>query len=71
MLSICVLPEKRGSGIASDLIKRFEQNGKQKGREFCVLTVKKDNKRGINFYDKHGYKMKLQKESVLSMIKKL
>lgn len=71
LLSICVLPDVQGSGISSDLINMFHKVGKSKGRDYCVLTVRTDNNRGINFYMKHGYKMTKRTKSKLSLIKEI
>lgn len=55
ILSICVLPEYRGSGLAKDLIIKFENQAKIAKRIMVTLTVKQKNKRGISFYIKNGY----------------
>lgn len=55
LLSICILPEYRGTGMSSALIEAFENVLRDQGREFIQLTVEMDNPRGISFYDKMGY----------------
>lgn len=56
ILSIAVLPQYRGSGLAADLIKEFEETAKLNGKGYCQLTVETGNTRGISFYEKMGYK---------------
>lgn len=55
LLSICVLPEFRGKGVANTLIKEYEKELLIQGRTVCILTVENNNKRGISFYKKNGY----------------
>ena len=55
LLSICVLPEYRGSGIAQQLIEKYHAVLKKSGRQVCILTVATDNGRGIAFYERNGY----------------
>ncbi len=69
LLSICVLPEKRGSGLAKDLIESYENIGKMMNREACVLTVRAENGRGIGFYEKNGYVVQKRTDDNISYIK--
>lgn len=55
ILSICVLPEYRGSGLAKNLIIKFENQAKIANRKMVTLTVRQKNERGIAFYIKNGY----------------
>ena len=55
LLSICVLSEYRGKGIANKLIDEYEKVLIEKNRLICTLTVADINGRGISFYEKHGY----------------
>lgn len=55
LLSICVLQEFRGTGIANDLICEYERVIKTLDRKLCVLSVDSNNSRGIHFYEKHGF----------------
>ena len=55
LLSICVLPQTRGSGAAQELISTYEKILREKGRKYCILTVAVDNPRAIRFYERNGY----------------
>ena len=55
LLSICVLPEQRGSGVAKDLVTEFENYLIEKDCKGCILSTNTDNERGIRFYLKCGY----------------
>ena len=55
LLSICVLSEYRGKGIANNLIDAYEKVLIENNRKICTLTVADINGRGISFYKKHGY----------------
>ena len=55
LLSICVLPDTRGSGAAQELISAYEAVLKEHGRKNCILTVAVDNPRAIRFYERNGY----------------
>lgn len=65
LLSICVLPEYRGTNIARDLVNAFISKAKIHDRKLCCLTVLNDNGRGIAFYEKLGFeKNKVDGESI-------
>ena len=55
LLSICVLPQTRGSGAAQELISTYENILQNRGRKYCILTVAVDNPRAIRFYERNGY----------------
>ena len=55
LLSICVLPQCRGNGMAQELINCYEDVLKEQKRKICILTVATDNGRGVHFYEKNGY----------------
>ena len=55
LLSICVLSNYRGCGIAQQLIEKFEEELRKKNRKICLLTVATNNGRGIRFYEKNGF----------------
>ena len=55
LLSVCVLPELRGSGAASMLIDRYMDAIAEKGRKLCVLGVLNNNARAIRFYEKKNF----------------
>lgn len=55
LLSVCVLPEYRGNGIAQELMQQFLKAMKDKGRKLCLLSVLSDNKRAISYYKRNGF----------------
>lgn len=55
LLSIGVLPETRGTGVAGKLIEAFREVGLERGLAYLGLTVQSDNTRAIAFYKKHGW----------------
>ena len=55
LLSICVLPQCRGNGMAQELITRYENVLKEQNRMICLLTVATNNERGVHFYERNGY----------------
>ena len=71
LLSICVLPEFRGSGIASNLIQEYQKVGALLRREYCVLTVKTNNDRAIAFYKKQGFVIRKRTNEKFSLIKRI
>lgn len=55
LLSICVLPELRGTDIADRLIESFQKACAAKGYNRLTLSVVEDNARAIAFYKKHQW----------------
>ena len=55
LLSICVLPDYKGAGIASRLIETFQKACAVKGYRRLTLSVLSDNSRAIAFYKKHRW----------------
>lgn len=55
LLSICVLKDKRGTGLSSLLVDEYEQVLQEQRRRVCVLSVLADNERAIRFYEKKGF----------------
>ena len=56
LLSICVLPDCEGTGVAGKLIESFQCACKAKGYERLTLSVLGDNGRAVAFYKKHGWR---------------
>lgn len=52
---IYVDPAYVRAGIGTELLKFFEQKGREKGCREFVIWVLEENTMGRNFYDKHGY----------------
>ena len=55
LLSICVLPEARGNGLAQQLMERYIEVMRRAGRKVCMLTVDIKNERAIRFYIRNGF----------------
>ena len=55
LLSIGVVPEARGTGLAAALIRAFEQEAAARGADRVGLTCFEDNDRAIRFYEKSGW----------------
>lgn len=56
--SIGVLPELKGQGVASVLLRAFEERALRMGATSLALTTDVlDNQRAIQFYRKHGYQI--------------
>jgi ribosomal protein S18 acetylase RimI-like enzyme len=55
LLSICVLPDYKGTGIASQLIETFQKTCAAKGYRCLTLSVLSENSRAVAFYKKHGW----------------
>lgn len=51
-----LLKEVRGKGYAYQLIQTFIQKAKERSKRTMTLTVNKDNKDSIRFYEKVGFK---------------
>ena len=52
-----VLPEMRGKGIASGILKELELWAKELGYSRCVLETGKNQPEAINLYLRRGYKI--------------
>lgn len=56
LLSICVLPNYKGTGVAGKLIESFQLACKAEGYERLTLSVLKQNSHAVAFYQKHGWR---------------
>jgi ribosomal protein S18 acetylase RimI-like enzyme len=56
LLSIGVLPDYEGTGVAGKLIESFQLACKTEGYKRLTLSVEKENSRAIAFYKKHGWR---------------
>ena len=56
LLSICVLPDYKGTGVAGKLIEPFKLACKAYGYERLTLSVLSENSRAVAFYKKHGWR---------------
>lgn len=58
LLSIGVLPDYNGQGIGKELIKKFEEEAKNKGCSEMALTTDFDkNSKVLEFYKSTGYEI--------------
>ena len=55
LLSICVLPDYKGTGVANKLIETFQKACAAKGYRRLTLSVLSENLRAITFYKRHGW----------------
>lgn len=58
LVVIAVHPDHRGSGLAKQLLKEFEERVRSYKQNELVLSVKKDNNRAIKAYSNYGWKIK-------------
>jgi len=56
LLSICVLPGYKGTGVAGKLIESFQLACAAEGYERLTLSVFNENSRAMAFYKKHGWR---------------
>ena len=52
---IYVIPEHRGQGIGSKLLRQFEEICRKQGMKTIRLKTAQTNLQAINFYEKHGF----------------
>ena len=71
LLSICVLEEKRGTGLSKQLVEEFEKQLIERKCNSYVLFAEEDNDRGIAFYNKMGYKQVRRKDGSIKFYKRL
>lgn len=71
LLSICVLPEFRGTGISIRLIEEYEKESLEMGADYYTLSALKANERGNAFYRKIGLKIKNESKDEIYYYKML
>ncbi len=71
LLSICVLEEKRGTGLSRELVEAFEEQLIKKGCKGYALFAIEDNDRGIGFYEKMGFEEVRSKDGSIKFRKAL
>lgn len=72
LLSVCVLNEFRGSGVANELVKSFLEALSSNHKKICVLYVETENIGARKFYEKNEFELFQKRgETGLSYIKKL
>ncbi|MFD1179438.1 GNAT family N-acetyltransferase [Paenibacillus puldeungensis] len=55
--TLAALPESRGLGVGSMLMKFAEEQASLQGYHKCSLTVKKENHRALKLYERLGYQI--------------
>jgi len=55
LLSICILPDFKGAGVADQLIETFQNACAAKGYKRLTLSVVSENSRAVAFYKKHRW----------------
>ena len=58
LVVIGVLPQKRGTGIAQELLKEFENKSRHLQQTELILSVRKDNGRALKAYNNYGWFIK-------------
>jgi ribosomal protein S18 acetylase RimI-like enzyme len=71
LLSIAILPEYRGGGCSSRLLRRFELTLKERAVQTLGLSVNSDNARAIRFYLKEGWTIQDQDGEGITFSKQL
>jgi len=56
LLSICVLQDYKGTGVAGKLIESYQLACAAEGYERLTLSVLSENSRAVAFYKKHGWR---------------
>jgi ribosomal protein S18 acetylase RimI-like enzyme len=56
LLSLCVLPDYKGTGIGGKLIESFKLACADEGYKHLTLSVVSENTRALAFYKKHGWR---------------
>lgn len=56
LLSICIMPDYEGTGVAGKLIESFQIACKAEGYKRLTLSVDKENSRAVTFYKKHYWR---------------
>lgn len=76
---ICVDPDRRRQGAASELLSKAEEDARQKGARKIVLDVRASNSAALELYKKSGYTLLCKRagfyshplEDAFTMVKEL
>jgi [ribosomal protein S18]-alanine N-acetyltransferase len=55
LLNISILPERRHCGLGSRLLEEFSALARGRGATRMLLEVRRSNRAGRGFYDRHGF----------------
>jgi len=68
---IAVNQNYKGKGIGKQLINHLENEFRKKGLNLYGLSVRKDNKNAIGFYNQNGYKVTFENSKSIYYIKEI
>ena len=68
---IAVNQDYKGKGIGKQLINHLENEISKKGSNLYGLSVRKDNKEAISFYNQNGYKVEFENSKSIYYIKEI
>ncbi|MCH9030256.1 MAG: GNAT family N-acetyltransferase, partial [Bacteroidetes bacterium] len=68
---IAVNQDYKGKGIGKQLINHLENEIRKKGLNLYGLSVRKDNKEAIGFYNQNGYKVEFENSKSIYYIKEI
>jgi ribosomal protein S18 acetylase RimI-like enzyme len=68
---IAVNQKYKGKGIGKQLINYLENEIRKKGLNLYGLSVRKDNKEAIGFYNQNGYKVEFENSKSIYYIKEI
>jgi ribosomal protein S18 acetylase RimI-like enzyme len=68
---IAVNQNYKGKGIGKQLINYLENEIREKGLNLYGLSVRKDNKEAIGFYNQNGYKVEFENSKSIYYIKEI
>lgn len=71
LVVIGVLPEYRGKGVSTELMRNFEIRAKENNISKLQLSVLSDNNRAINAYKKNGWEIEENNKSSIVMTKEI
>jgi ribosomal protein S18 acetylase RimI-like enzyme len=71
LIVIGVDPDYQGKGYGSLLLKEFERQAREAGFSKLHLTVRSDNQRAINTYQRNGWSVTESNQKSTSMVKQL
>jgi len=68
---IAVSQNYKGKGIGKQLINHLENDIRKNGLNLYGLSVRKDNKGAIGFYNQNGYKVEFENSKSIYYIKEI
>jgi len=71
LLSVCTVPDQRGRGVGTALIRRFEAESQAAGYNAIRLSVHSNNEAAISLYKKCGWEVVSQSDAGVYFVKRL